>query len=39
LPALSAFPKAVAEHPYNLSFIQNPDMQRLFGAMHLLRAK
>ena len=39
LPALSAFPKAVAEHPYNLSFIQNPDMQRLFGAMGLLRAK
>lgn len=39
LPALSAFPKAVAEHPYNLSFIQNLEMQRLFGPMHLLRAK
>lgn len=39
LPALSAFPKAVAEHPYNLSFIQNLDMQRLFGAMNLLREK
>ncbi len=39
LPALSVFPKAVAEHPYNLSFIQNPEMQRLFGPMHLLRAK
>ncbi len=39
LPALSAFPRAVAEHPYNLSFIQNRDMQRLFGPMHLLRTK
>ncbi len=39
LPAVSRFPKAVAEHPYNLSFIQNQDMQDLFGPMHLLRAK
>lgn len=39
LPALAAFPKAVAEHPYNLSFIQNQGMQRLFGPMHLLRAE
>ena len=39
LPALAAFPKAVAEHPYNLSFIQNHGMQRLFGPMHLLRTK
>ncbi|MFM8466877.1 MAG: uracil-DNA glycosylase [Oxalobacteraceae bacterium] len=38
LPALAAFPKAVAEHPYNLSFIQNQGMQRLFGPMHLLYA-
>ena len=37
--ALSAFPKAVAEHPYNLSFIQNSEMQGLFGPMHLLRTK
>jgi uracil-DNA glycosylase len=36
LPAVSTFPKAVAEHPYNLSFILNQDMQRLFGPMHLL---
>ena len=38
LPAVSHFPRSVAEHPYNLSFIQNPDMQALFGPMHLLRA-
>ena len=36
LPALAAFPKAVAEHPYNLSFIQNHSMQKLFGPMKLL---
>ncbi|MEO0318529.1 MAG: hypothetical protein RL404_2206 [Pseudomonadota bacterium] len=38
LPAVSHFPRSVAEHPYNLSFIQNTDMQALFGPMHLLRA-
>ena len=38
LPAVSHFPRSVAEHPYNLSFIQNPDMQALFRPMHLLRA-
>ena len=30
------FPKQVAEHPYNLSFILNSQMQSLFGPMHLL---
>jgi uracil-DNA glycosylase len=39
LPALSRFPKSVAEHPYNLSFIQNQAMQSLFGPMHLLQSK
>jgi uracil-DNA glycosylase len=39
LPACSRFPKSVAEHPYNLSFIQNKAMQDLFGPMHLLRSK
>ncbi len=38
LPAVSHFPRAVAEHPYNLTFIQNKDMQHLFRPMHLLRA-
>jgi uracil-DNA glycosylase len=39
LPAVTHCPRAVAEHPYNLSFIQNKDMQQLFGPMRLLRAR
>ena len=38
LPVVGRFPRLVAEHPYNLSFIQNQTMQDLFGPMHLLRA-
>lgn len=38
LPAFAHFPRKVAEHPYNLSFIRNEEMQALFGPMHLLRA-
>ena len=38
LPEAEGFPKAVSEHPYNLSFIGNPDMQALFGPMKLLDA-
>jgi len=30
------FPKAIAEHPYNLTFITNKSMQSLFGPMALL---
>lgn len=37
LPSTQCFPKAVSEHPYNLSFISNPTMQGLFGPMHLLQ--
>jgi uracil-DNA glycosylase len=37
LPANALFPKAVAEHPYNLSFIENETMRALFGPMHLLK--
>ena len=37
LPLNTRFPKALSEHPYNLSFIANPDMQALFGPMHLLK--
>ena len=33
---IERFPKAVSEHPYNLSFIANAEMQHLFGAMQLL---
>ncbi|MQR01226.1 uracil-DNA glycosylase family protein [Glaciimonas soli] len=36
LPLVASFPKAVAEHPYNLSFIGNAGMQALFGPMQLL---
>lgn len=35
-PAVAALPKAIAEHPYNLSFIENKAMQALFGPMNLL---
>lgn len=38
LPEAEGFSKAVSEHPYNLSFIGNPDMQALFGPMKLLDA-
>jgi uracil-DNA glycosylase len=36
LPVYGRFPKKVAEHPYNLSFIGNPLMQSFFGPMRLL---
>lgn len=39
LPVSAQFPKVVSEHPYNLTFIANPVMQKLFGPMHLLRRK
>lgn len=37
VPSIARFPKAISEHPYNLSFIQNADMQALFGPMRLLQ--
>lgn len=37
LAVAAQFPKMVAEHPYNLSFIGNADMHALFGPMQLLR--
>ena len=39
LPSNARFPKAVSEHPYNLSFIGNPTMQALFGPMRLLQRR
>jgi len=39
LPETSGFAQAVAEHPYNLSFIANARMQGLFGPMALLRRR
>ena len=38
LPVAAMLPQVTAEHPYNLSFIGNSDMQALFGPMQLLRA-
>lgn len=38
LPATARFPRSVAEHPYNLTFILNKQMQALFGPMHLLQS-
>jgi uracil-DNA glycosylase len=37
LGVTARFPKAVSEHPYNLSFIVNPAMQALFKPMRLLQ--
>lgn len=37
LPANTLFPKAISEHPYNLSFINSETMQALFGPLHLLK--
>lgn len=36
LPLVRAMPQAIAEHPYNLSFIANKNMHALFGPMRLL---
>ncbi len=36
LPEAAQLPQAMAEHPYNLSFIGNKGMQGLFGGMRLL---
>ncbi|MFZ4529936.1 MAG: uracil-DNA glycosylase [Undibacterium curvum] len=38
IPAASAFPHIVAEHPYNLSFIANKEMQDFFRPMQLLNS-
>ncbi|WP_151637362.1 uracil-DNA glycosylase family protein [Noviherbaspirillum aerium] len=37
LDVTAKFPRAVSEHPYNLSFIGNKAMQDLFSPMHLLQ--
>lgn len=37
LPQTGQFPKAISEHPYNLTFIANPVMQALFKPMRLLQ--
>ena len=37
LESVQALPQIVAEHPYNVSFIANKEMQGLFGPMQLLQ--
>jgi uracil-DNA glycosylase len=37
MPASQAYDKLVCEHPYNISFIDNPDMQRLFAKLRVLQ--
>lgn len=36
IPEAGLFVQRIAEHPYNLSFVQNKSMQALFHPMHLL---
>ena len=36
LPAGGAFDHLICEHPYNLSFIDNPEMQNLFAELRIL---
>jgi uracil-DNA glycosylase len=38
LPETARFPQVCAEHPYNLSFINNAGMHALFGPMRLLQS-
>jgi uracil-DNA glycosylase len=38
LPETACFPQVCAEHPYNLTFINNARMHGLFGPMRLLRS-
>ena len=37
MPEAKDFPHALSEHPYNLTFITNPVMQKLFAPMRLLQ--
>jgi len=37
MPASQAYARLVCEHPYNISFIDNPDMQQLFSKLRVLQ--
>ena len=39
MTASNGYPKLVSEHPYNVSFIDNPDMQRLFAGLAILQRR
>ena len=37
LPVAASFQKLICEHPYNISFINNPKVLEFFAPLHLLR--
>jgi uracil-DNA glycosylase len=37
MPASQAYDKLVCEHPYNISFIDNPDMLQLFAKLRIMQ--
>ena len=37
MPTTAAYDKLVCEHPYNISFIDNPDMRALFAQLRILQ--
>jgi uracil-DNA glycosylase len=37
MPASQAYARLVCEHPYNISFIDNPDMLQLFSKLRILK--
>jgi len=37
MPASQAYARLVCEHPYNISFIDNPDMLQLFAKLRVLQ--
>ena len=37
MPASSNYRKLACEHPYNISFIDNPEMQKLFAELSILK--
>jgi uracil-DNA glycosylase len=39
MPASRPYRKLVCEHPYNLSFIDNPQMQDLFASLSPLQKR
>jgi uracil-DNA glycosylase len=39
MSASAAYRKLVCEHPYNVSFIDNPEMQQLFARLAVLRTR
>ncbi len=39
IPASASYPQTICEHPYNLSFIDNPEMRQLFAQLRLLEPR